>query len=351
MGGDDAAGAARGRMVRERVRRGRRDRARSEPTALLDASGRARRSRSSWTRPRARASRARCACSTPPHERLPARPRGTSTHAFGLAEAIELGCAWAAAQPPAGGGHRRQSFSAGARPTPQSQAARAGADRSSAAVTRPGGIRPAPPARRARSRATADQRGGPALTGSTQRRAAAVDQPIPNEKSPAAVRPTELRAAPRSSAARHAAQAARHEVCHRGVVTVQAEDDLAVIAGDRHADRVVGEDRDQRDHPPHRRAERIERRLGTGNVRDRHVEEARGEGEPRQGRVQRRWHDARNVHQRLGSCRRGRCASAPRWTRPSPGSARAGRPRPRAVPRTASSHGSRAPSSRPPGAR
>src|SRR5688572_21811692 len=71
--------------------------------------------------------------------------------------------------------------------------------------------------------------------------------------------------------------AERVEVRHRGAITVEAEDHLAVVADDGEADGVVREDRDERNHALHRRAERVERRLRTGHVRDGEVEEPRSE--------------------------------------------------------------------------
>ncbi len=96
---------------------------------------------------------------------------------------------------------------------------------------------------------------------------------------------------PRRAARSHrSAHALEHHVEISDGVTVcdDAEERVAVVADDRYPDRVRGGERHERVDLAERRAERVQRLLRPGHVRDRHVEQPRGVQGLRDRRMDRR---------------------------------------------------------------
>ena len=125
----------------------------------------------------------------------------------------------------------------------------------------------------------------------------------------------------------------RVDVGHRVVVGEQPEVDLAVVAHDRHRERVVlGQERD-RDDLLHLAPEQVERELRPRHVRDDQVEEARREVEPRGLGEQRRRREVVQAGDHLGAERLLRLLQLAHPLAARSAAARPGRPRTRAAAR------------------
>ncbi len=93
------------------------------------------------------------------------------------------------------------------------------------------------------------------------------------------------------------------EVVHRVVVAEQAEVHVAVVGHDRDRERVVLRQKRDREDRVHLAARDVERELRAGDVRHEHVEQARGEVDPRGLREHRRRGEVLDVREHLGADR------------------------------------------------